>query len=302
MKKISPKCSKTIVSSDSRVWKPANFEDFLIELEHIIAACPEQNQLFRGHADSKWLLESTFVRTCKKILIDLEPHARPSEKTRESFEYIGVLLGLLLLKYDVLIPPSQELQILERDQGIDAMFELMKRIQQYPEEDRGPLKGTFFLDWTKNKNVGLYFANFDANRGYIKIRKNDGALFICDLRATGKTLMRKDGEAVRVQDIIDKIVKAINENKRFGCPLLFYPPKQIGNLQANRQDVVYWAQMDLAYDLEDFWKRQEVDQNKDERIFMKLILPNKTQNDCEDYLNSQSPPITHRHLFPEERS
>jgi len=302
MKKISPVCANTVVSSDPHVWKPANFEDFLIELEHIIVACSGQKPLFRGHAESKWLLESTFVRNCKKILIDLEPHTIPSDEVRGSVEYHQAIFGLLLLKYDVLVKPSQELKILERNQGIDALFELMKRLQQYPEEDRCALKGTFFLDWTKKKNVGLYFANFDANRGYIKIRKNEGALFICDQTANRKTFMRRNGEPIRVQEIIDRMIKAQNETRPFGCPLLFYPPKQILSIQANRQDAIYWAQMDLRYDLENIWKLKEKDKKEDEYIFIKLILPDRTQKECEDYLNSQSPPITHCHLFPEERN
>lgn len=94
------------------------------------------------------------------------------------------------------------------------------------------------------------------------------------------------------------MVKATNENRRFGPPLLFDPPKQIGNPQPNRQDAVYWAQMDLAYDLEDIWKQQELPEIRNERIFIKLILPDGTQNDCGDYLDGKG--ITHEYLFPND--
>lgn len=305
MRKISPICSATAFGSDPHEWTPSNFDDFLEELQHIIGSCPGNNPLFRGHANRKWLLESTFVRTCKKILLDLEPHVRPSEQVRESFEYNGVLLGLLLLKYDVLIQLDDvfhELRVLEETHDIDALFELMKKYQQYPEKDKTTLRGTFFLDWSQDKNVGLYFANYDANEQSIRFRHGDGALFICDKTATGKTLMRRNGEPIRVQEIIDRMVKAINENKRFGCPLLFYPPKQRLDKRGNKQCAIYWAQMDLAYDLEEIWKLKEKDKKKDEYIFIKLILPNGTQKECEDYLNNQSPPITHRDIFPEERN
>ncbi len=170
MRKLSPTCSTTTFGPDPHEWRPASFNEFLKELEHIIGSCPENSPLFRGHADRRWLLESTFVRTCKKILLDLEPHITPSGEVRKSVEYHQALFGLLLLKYDVLVKPSQELEVLEKEQGIDALFELIKRLQQYPEE---------------------------------------------------------------------------------------------------------------------------------EYIFIKLILPDGTQKECEDYLNSQSPPITQRHLFPE---
>ncbi len=58
--------------------------------------------------------------------------------------------------------------------------------------------------------------------------------------------------------------------------------------------------MDLRYDLEDIWKLLEKDKKEEEYIFIKLILPDGTQKECENYLNSQSPPITQKYLFPEE--
>jgi hypothetical protein len=80
-----------------------------------------------------------------------------------------------------------------------------------------------------------------------------------------------------------------------GCPLLFYPPRQLNDLQANRQDAIYWAQMDLRHDLEDFWKLQEEDGNL---IYLKLILPAGTQAECTHYLNNLSQPINYEYLFP----
>jgi len=146
MQRILPICSNTLVGADPHEWIPRNFEDFLKELEHIINSCDNgKNPLFRGHADSKWLLESSFVRSCKKSLLGIEPQIKPIEEIRGSNEYYQSLLGLLLLKYDVLVRPSAELRHLEKEKGIDPMFELMKRYQQYPEEDKAVLKGTFFL-------------------------------------------------------------------------------------------------------------------------------------------------------------
>jgi len=306
MRKISPTCSTTTVGPDQHEWRPASFDDFLNELDFIIDSCPGNNPLFRGHADRKWVLDSTFVRTCKKILLNLEPHMRPVEKVRGSVEYHQALFGLFLLKYDVLIQLDDEfneLMVLEQTHDIDALFELMKKYQQYPEKDKTTIRGTFFMDWSQSKNVGLFFANYDANEQEIKLRYGDGALFICDKTATGKTLMRRNDRPIKVQEIINLMVERNNnENQGFGCPLLFYPPKQRLNNRANKQDAIYWAQMDLRYDLEDIWKLQEKDKKEDEYIFIKLILPDGTQKECDDYLNSQSPPITHRHLFPEERN
>lgn len=299
MEKISPVCPNTLVGRDPHEWNPKDFDDFLRELESIISSCPGNSPLFRGHACDEWLLDSTFVRNCKKILFDLEPHIRLNEEIQKSVEYHQVLFSLLLLKFDLLARPSDELQDLENQEGIDALFEFIKRCQQYPDEDKCNLKGTFFLDWSQKKNVGLFFANYDANDNESKNRNGEGALFVCDQTATGKTFMRRNGEPRRVHEIIGLMLKANNQNKSFGCPLLFYPPKQIRNLRANRQDAIYWAQMDLRYNLEEIWRRQEKD---NEYIFIKLVLPDGTQRECEDYLKKQSPPITHRYLFPLEES
>jgi hypothetical protein len=292
MRKISPICTNTVVGTDPHEWIPRNFEDFLKELDHIINSCEENLPLFRGHADSRWLLESSFVRTCKKLLLGIEPYINPGKEIKESVEYHQALFGLLLLKYDVLVKPSIKLK---NRNDIDAMFELMRRFQQYPEEDRTALKGTFFIDWSRKKEVGLFFANFDSNEHCIKKRKTDGALFICDTTATGKTL-----QIIKVEEIIDKMVEAQQKGKAFGCPLLFCPLdplKQIVCQRANNQDAIYWAQMDLRYDLENIWKLQEQEKDKDNEqyIFIKLILPYESQKECAEYLKTQG--ITHSYLF-----
>ena len=294
MQKISPICSDTIADVDTHEWIPRNFEDFLKELDHITNSCKGNCPLFRGHADSRWLLESSFVRVCKKLLLDIEPHIRPSKEIRKSVEYHQALFGLLLLKYDVLVRPSIELRNLETN-GIDAMFEMMKRFQQYPEEDMGTLKGTFFLDWSQKKDVGIFFANFDSNDHYIKNRKTDGALFICDKTATKKCLMRQDDAPIKVEEIIDKMIEAQGKGEAPGCPLLFYPPKQILCHRANNQDAIYWAQMDLRYDLEDIWKLQEKDNDDEQYKFIKMILPYESQKECAEYLIAKE--ITHSYLF-----
>lgn len=289
MKKILPICSDTIVGADPHEWIPKNFQDFLKELSHITNSCKGNCPLFRGHADSRWLLESSFVRTCKKMLLNIEPHIRPSNEIRGFGEYRQALFGLLLFKYDVLVRPSIELKNIERNNiGIDAMFELIKRHQQFPEEDRTTLKGTFFLDWSQKKDVGIYFANFNSDEHCANNRETDGALFICDKTATGKTLQK-----IKVEEVIDKMIEAQDKNNAFGCPLLFYPQKQIGCQRSNNQGAIYWAQMDLIYDLEDIWKLQEKD--IEQCIFIKLILPYESQKECAEYLITQK--MTHSYLF-----
>ena len=220
----------------------------------------------------------------------MEPHIKPIEEIRGSNEYYQSLLWLLLLKYDVLVRPSSELRCLEKEKGIDPIFELMKRYQQYPEEDKAVLRGTFFLEWSQRKDVGLFFANYDSNEHYIRSRQTDGALFICDKTATGGTR-----QIITVEEIMNKMVAFYQENLAAGVPLLFYPEKQIHNQRANNQDVVCWAQMDLRYDLEYMWKLQE-NTDKAGYIFIKLILPYESKNECAEYLVNQK--VTHSYLFP----
>jgi len=133
----------------------------------------------------------------------------------------------------------------------------MKHNQQYPARDECPVKGTFFLDWTQDPYVALYFASLEASTAAVRICSNNGALFLCDVSATGRTLQVR-----RVEDIIDLMVMATQEGRPFGCPLIFHPPKQTHMERALRQKAVYWAQMDLRYDLEYIWTLQEERQGK----------------------------------------
>jgi len=299
-KDLSPICPDTTVGVDPHEWIPRNFEGFLKELDHIIDSCDGRCPLFRGHADRRWLLESSFVRTCKKLLLDVEPHIRPSQEIRESVEYHQALFGLLLLKYDVLVRPSAELRDLETQRGADAMFEMLKHFQQFPEDDKATLKGTFYLDWTQNRDVGLFFANFHSDEHSISERNTDGTLFICDKTVAGKCLMREESnEAIRVEKIIELMREKNNtpeNDEGFGCPLLFYPPRQIYCQRADNQEAAYWAQMDLRYDLEYIWSLKEKDGERHDYILRKLILPCESQKECADYLCGKG--ITHSYLFP----
>ena len=274
MKIITPSCPNTKVIG-KHTWVPHDFDDFMLELGHNIAACSgdDPSPLFRGHIKNEWLLDSTFVRTCKSKLFNIEPHLKLEKRIVDSFQYHQVLMSLLLFKFEVLVnfPPLGNFVNLEDVQEMDELFEGMKYFQQYPERDHPRFPGTFFIDWSKSKDVALYFLN--------ESRDTDGALWICDAVATGKTL-----QTIKVRDILDKMIEASNEGQAPGCPLMFHPPKQLHSQRANNQEAVYFAQMDLRYDLADIWSSQEEATDMDERIFMKLILPDGTQEKCRKYL------------------
>jgi len=283
MNKITPLCQSTMIGIDPHEWIPTSFEDFLLELGHITKACSGNNPLplFRGHADRAWLLDSTFVRTCKKKLFDVPAHSKIADSIRQPIVYHMVLLNLLLLKFGILAQPSLELKRLEEEHDIDAWFELIKRCQQYPEEDHPQFKGTFVLDWTKSQDVALFFLNKD--------RTGDGAIWICDAPATGKTL-----QTIKVEAILDLMHEKGNVGNALGVPLMFSPKKQIKQQRANNQQAVYIAQMELRYDLAEMWAAQE---KQDEYIFIKLILPAGTQEYCSAYLLKKG--ITEAWIFPD---
>ncbi len=161
----------------------------------------------------------------------------------------------------------------------------MKNCQQYPEENQSILKGTHIIDWTRDINVALYFANEN--------RTGAGAVWISDAKAMGKIYQVK-----KVREILDLMNTTDFFESPKGIPLMFHPQKQTGRLRPVRQKAIYLAQMDFRYDLADIWVSNEQNFNM-KRVVINLILPDGTQKECDEYLNNQSPPITRKYLFPD---
>lgn len=286
MKALSPKLAPTKVGNSPWEWIPKTFEDFLTELEFVSTHCKELGHLvlYRGHRDRKWLLDSTFARSCKKNLFGIESWERIKfDDFRMSTNYQQVLLNLFFFKFDFVARPSDELFQLEEKHGIDPWFEFMKRLQQYPEEDPTHLKGTSIIDWTQNSDVAIYFAN--------ESRDGEGALWICDATATGKTL-----QVITVGEILQKMEQMGKEDASLGVPLIFHPKKQLIQKRAVNQQPVYVAQMDLRVDLSEVWDNLQ-GHDRSESIFVKLILPDGTYEPCSQYLTAKG--ITREFLFPE---
>ena len=96
----------------------------MTEIRYLVSSCKEQGSLalFRGHAQRSWLLDSAFVRSCKKLIFDLPPDAKLSSYIVGSMELHRVFLNLFLLKYGLLVRPSDALNDLSEEEGIDAWF------------------------------------------------------------------------------------------------------------------------------------------------------------------------------------
>jgi hypothetical protein len=285
MKRISPKYKDTYENPKSNEWIPKTFEKFIEEIEHLTSQCKSTGSLplFRGHRERKWLIDSTFTRSFKATIFGLPAGEKLNEYVVNSPELHYSALNLFLLKYGILVRPSEELESVSFQNDLDSWFELMKRYQQYPEEDSFFLKGTNIIDWSQSFDVALYFAN--------KKREGEGAIFICDATATGKTLQTKP-----MGEILDKMKELGNSGKALGMPLLFCPKKQITCKRARNQQAIYFAQMDLRYDLESIWKIKE-NSLKGENIITKVVLPDNSKDSADEYLEKKG--ISHDFVFPD---
>ena len=287
MKNLSPHLPTTIIHPQTREWIPESFESFLQELHHLVKSSHEAKAagLFRGHSQRQWSLDSTFARSFKTTLFGVRADETLSRRIVESAECHLAVLNLYLLKFGVLTHPSEELEAAAHEHGLDSWFEWMKRLQQYPAEDGFFLKGTNLLDWTTSADVALYFANEN--------RAGDGAIYFCDATATGKTQ-----QVIPVAQILNKMRKLGNAGSPMGAPLLFCPPRQILNPRPKNQQVVYFAQMDLRYDLETIWRLREA-ALENETIVVKLVLPAGTEAPAKEYLIEKG--LSRALIFPDEQ-
>lgn len=284
---ILPYLSDTVVSAATREWIPNSFEGFLHELNHIVDYCRAKKSLalFRGHRNREWLLDSTFVRSFKTTLFGIPSEDRLSQRIVSSAEFHPAILNLFLLKFGVLARPSDELETIAKQHDVDAWFEFMKRVQQYPEMEDAFffLKGTNLLDWTQSPDVALYFANENRN--------SDGAIYICDATATGKSL-----QILPLGAILDKMSELGKTGMPLGAPLLFSPKNQILCQRAKNQQAVYFAQMDLRYDLEHIWQLREKEL-AGETISIKLVLPAGSEAVAAAHLAKMG--ITRAFIYPD---
>jgi len=195
---------------------------------------------------------------------------------------------LLLLKFGTVWKPSQESFEREKNDGIDPWFELLKNLQQYPEKDYF-IHGTFLIDWSRSKDIALYFATYTGRGVTRSVSSGHGAVWIYDA-ATGNILQTK-----KVGEILSLMSSEefLNGNKTF--PLLFHPPKQTFQPRSINQVPVYIAQMDFRYDLADVWASYENKNGK--RVFIKLILKDELKNSAVKYLESQG--VTEDSVYPE---
>lgn len=228
--------------------------------------------LYRGQKRREWLLDSTFVRSCKLIIFGIPVEQKLKASLVESSNYHHALVALYLLKFSEIIQPSAELYALENSLGIDVWFELLKRMQQHPEIDKSAIKGSNFVDWSASSDIALYFAN--------EGRDGEGAVYVCDASATGKTIPFKS-----VDEVLDLMAEIRDKGEALGAPLLFSPERQIAYPRAKNQQARYFAQMDMRYDLESIWRKREREL-QGQTILVKVVLPAESVDEANEYLQA----------------
>lgn len=288
MKALKPVRSSTRVHSASGEWLPSSAADLLAELDYLSqrAADDKRLLLYRGQRRREWRLDSTFVRAVKTKVFGMEEHHGFSARLRDSGDLNFALTGLLLFKFGTLLDPSEELRKAAADHGLDAWFELMKRYQQYADDDISPPAGTNFLDWSQSRDVALYFAN--------EQRVGEGAIFVCDATATGKSQ-----QIVPVEEILKKIREQLVRGQPNGAPLLFCPPRQITSPRAKNQQAVYFAQMELRLDMLEAWRLREALQ-PDETIILKIVLPQGSEAEIAGYLEEKG--LVESFIYPDKEA
>lgn len=289
---IKPSLKSTHHNDDFHIWMPNTVENLLTEVDHIISSCEgaDPAPFFRGQDDCKWPLDSTFVRSAIERLWGLSDYQELKTTIRQSVSFHRLITSLVLRQFGTLWEPSKELFELERTKGIDPWYEYVKNIQQYSKKhpEQG---GTFFLDWTLKKEIGLYFSIYVGKGDQRRIPPGHGALWICDAAATGNTLTAKK---------LGEILNIMRERELVECevaqtPLVVHPPKQLLQPRAVSQRAVYVFQMDFRYDVADVWVT--VERQRKKRIFVKLIILEDIKDALAQYLEKKG--FSEDNLYPD---
>jgi len=259
-----------------REWAPSSFGNLLREVQYVSGNRDGDDPitLYRGHADYQWRLDCTLVRT----LLSEEFSSDPPYPRPVSFH--TKVVDVLLEKFGKFWKPSREAFEKELSHGIDPWFELMKRFQQYAEEDSKP-KGTFLIDWTTDQNIALYCATYVGRGASRAFTDCPGALWIWDPVPTGKVFQTKKLGEILPMMRADAFRIAANHS----TPLILHPEKQTRMLRAIRQKPVYVSQMNYRQDLADVWTG--IENASSSVVFKKIIITDTLLEDCALHLRQQ---------------
>lgn len=258
-------CSPATEVLDGRTWRPACLRDVRSEAAHVVRSAAAANGdepvvLFRGQSDSTWTIRSTFARNCEGRF-DVSDQWYGNQIHQAYLDKFGGELG-----------PSKELLAAADTDGIDPWFELMKRMQQHPDEfhSTGRIPGTNLLDWTQEIDVALAFA---AENPW-----NDGVLLVLDTVACGRIFVPKP-----MLWVLETMQSRLNDGQVAGLPQLYCPPKQLRYQRVDRQRPYYVAQMDLRFPLEEVLAKREAATHP-HLILRCLIVTSKVKREIDEDL------------------
>jgi len=286
MRNVTPKFKTTEISQDLREWVPSSLDNLFGEVEYLAGNCDGDDPipLYRGHADYQWKLDCTLVRS---LLVEEYVYEPPYPRP---VSFHTKVADVIAEKFGKLWQPSREAFEKESSHGIDPWFELMKRYQQYTEEDSKP-KGTFLIDWTTDWNIALYFATYHGRGRSRTLRSTPGALWIWDPVPTGKVL-----QTIKLGEILSLMrVDTFRIPLNYSVPLILHPEKQTRMLRSIQQKPVYVSQMDYRYDLADIWAM--IENTSLSIIFKKVIISDALLHECVTHLRHKG--ISEDTVYPE---
>ncbi|HPQ44072.1 MAG TPA: FRG domain-containing protein [Syntrophales bacterium] len=293
MQNISSKFREISSENEGGVWCPESLDDLIDELDQLthIASKDDSLILYRGQTNISWPVDSTFVRNSIKKLFNIKEYTDLPSEIRKSTTFHRAIASLLLMKFDKIVKPSQEVYDTEVSNNIDPYFELLKHSQQYPERyNEVPfIQGTNLIDWTHVYDIALYFSAMSGVGVNKKISSGDGVLYLFNASATGRIR-----QTIKIQQLFDNMTSYEFLSGDAGLPLMLHPMKQTNQLRAANQKPVYLAQMNFSFSMTEVWKQYE--QEMDTKVFIKARIPAKIKKVVESYLNSKG--INESHVYP----
>ena len=266
-------------------WRVQTLAGLLAEVEALNKA--EEAPFWRGHAESTWTLDSTMARWVQRNLMNKSFSSiveRQNEKT-----VFRDFSRFALFKFRHVLNPSKDFLAVCEQKKLDAHFEVIKNLQQFPEIYSPWIveSGTPMLDWSQDPLVGLFFA-ISNSRGDALV-SGQGALFVYLKSRSGNVLIKRP-----VSELFNAWESAIDRDERPGMPLIVCPDKQMDEERPRAQSAVYVLQADLAHSVDVYWHKKSEEVGR--QIFLKILLPSHVKIDLWEFLQGNH--ITTCRLFP----
>lgn len=137
-------------------WRVHSLAGLLAEVDALKQI--EKVPFWRGHAESTWTLDSTMARWVQGNLMN-KSFSSLVESPNETTVFRD-FSRFALFKFRHVLNPSKDFLAICKQKKLDAHFEVIKNLQQFPEIYSPWVveSGTPMLDWSQDPRVGLFFA------------------------------------------------------------------------------------------------------------------------------------------------